>query len=207
MKNKLAVLIATWFYTGLIPPIILKGMAGTYGSLFSIPLVWGTLWLAGNVWSGLYWVVFMAIYLLGILAVPRAEITLDPRMDWGGTTKTHDQNQIVIDETLGMLATCYPLFIWPRPTEQSTWIVLLIGFALFRFFDIIKIPPTRYFDRMQNAAGVMMDDVVAGIYAGICLTLITLGWYKILIAVAVISLTGWLEEYTKQKRRKRLTQI
>jgi phosphatidylglycerophosphatase A len=167
LKNKLAVFIATWFRTGLIPPVILKGMAGTYGSFFSIPLVWGTLWLSDNVSPWCYLTVTLIIYLVGLWSVPRAEIALGPKTDWHGKTKTRDQNQIVIDETLGMLVTC-----WLLPsTHQSLWLLLLLGFGLFRLFDIIKIPPTRYFDRMKTANGVMLDDVIAGVYAFICLQL------------------------------------
>lgn len=165
MKNKLSVLIATWFYTGLIPPFILKGMAGTYGSFFSLPLVWATLWLSDNVSPWLYLIVTLIIYFVGLWSVPLAEIALGPKKDWGGKVKTRDQNQIVIDETLGMLITCFSL----HAGHQSLWLLLLLGFGFFRLFDIIKIPPTRYFDRMKTSNGVMLDDVMAGIYAFICL--------------------------------------
>ncbi len=167
-KIKLAVFIATWFYSGLIPPFSLKGMAGTYGSFFSIPLVFGALWMANNIWSGIYLAIFMTIYFLGLKFVPKAEIELGPRADWHGKIKSRDQNQIVIDETWGMLTTFYPFV----PHHQPIWLVLLVGFILFRIFDIIKIPPTGYFDRKKSAAGVMMDDFVAGIYALICMQIL-----------------------------------
>ena len=163
-NNKFAVFIATWFYTGLIPPFILKGMAGTYGSFFSLPLVWGALWLSSNVWMGLYWVITVLILLIGLWAVPRAEIALGPRDDWGGNIKTRDQNQIVIDEVFGMLITCHYL-CYLQISQLQLWFFLFVGFGFFRFFDIVKIPPTRYFDRMKNATGVMLDDLVAGVYA------------------------------------------
>jgi phosphatidylglycerophosphatase A len=167
LKNKFSVLIATWFYTGLIPPFILKGMAGTYGSLFSIPLVWTTLWLSDNVSPWLYIIVTLIIYFVGLWSVPLAEVALGPRKDWGGKVKTRDQNQIVIDETLGLLITCFLL----RSGHESLWLLLLLGFGFFRLFDIIKIPPAKYFDRMKTANGVMLDDVIAGIYAFVCLRL------------------------------------
>lgn len=169
MKNKLAVVIATWFYTGLIPPILLKGMAGTYGSLFSIPFVWAVLWLSGNISSWIYIVFVFAVYFVGIWSVPIAERTLGEQTDWKGKTKTRDQNQIVIDETLGMLVTYFSLSL---SNHFSIW-QLIIGFGFFRLFDIIKLWPTKYFDRMKTADGVMLDDVMAGIYALICLQITT----------------------------------
>jgi len=168
LKNKLAVLIATWFYSGLIPPIILKGMAGTYGSFFSIPFVWAVLWVSASISSWIYVLVMFVVYVIGIWCVPIAEARLGEQTDWKGKTKTRDQNQIVIDETLGMLVTCSLLSL----THFSIW-QLLIGFCFFRLFDIVKIWPTKYFDKMKTADGVMLDDVIAGIYAMICLQVIT----------------------------------
>ncbi len=170
MKNKIVVLIATWFYSGLIPPVILKGMAGTYGSFFSIPLCY--LLLITKQGTGLFYgVAMMLILFLGLWCVPKAEILLGPRIDWKNKTKTRDQNQIVIDETFGMLTTCYPLTLIDF---NSYWLVLGIAFALFRFFDIVKISPIKYFDNMKNACGVMFDDFVAGIYAAIVLSILVL---------------------------------
>jgi phosphatidylglycerophosphatase A len=164
LKNKIAVLVATWFYSGLIPPIILKGMAGTYGSLFSIPLVWAALWMSGHTSNLMYLLVYLAVLGLGIWSVPIAEVKLGEQTDWKGKTKTRDQNQIVIDETFGMLVTCSFLSF----DHLSIW-QLLIGFGFFRLFDIIKVWPTKFFDKMKTAEGVMLDDFVAGVYACICL--------------------------------------
>lgn len=164
MKKKIAVLIATWFYAGLIPPVIFRGMAGTYGSFFSIPFVWAVLYLS----PWLYFVVLCLIYNVGIWSVPITEHILGPRTDWKGKTKTRDQNQIVIDETFGMLVTCAFL----SPTHPSICLLLLVGFGFFRLFDIIKPWPTKYFDRMETEDGVMLDDLVAGVYALICLQFI-----------------------------------
>ena len=168
MKNKIAFLTATWFGSGLIPPIIVNGMAGTYGSFFSIPLCYAAL-LAGKHIPLLYGGIMILIFLVGLWSVPKAETLLGPRTDWKGKTRTQDQNQIVIDETLGMLVTCYPLLYFPA---GSTLLRLLAAFILFRVFDIIKVPPTKVFDRMHDAFGVMFDDVIAGTYASIILVLL-----------------------------------
>lgn len=166
MKCKIAVLFATWFGSGLIPPFILKGMAGTYGSFFSIPLCILALALSGNSIIFFFAIIFL-IFFVGLWCIPIAEVALGSRTDWHGKKKTRDQNQIVIDETLGILITCLPFAIWHFGYD---WKSLAIAFSLFRFFDIAKPPPARFFDKMKDATGVMMDDAVAGIYAGTCLT-------------------------------------
>ncbi len=73
-----------------------------------------------------------------------------------------DSSRIVIDEVLGMVAT---MFLIP-----IGWISLVAGFALFRIFDIIKPFPASYLDRhLHGGAGVMLDDIAAGIYANLVL--------------------------------------
>ena len=170
MKNKIALLIATWFYSGLIPPVILKGMAGTYGSFFSIPLCYLLLITGQKIWLS-YDAAAMLVFILGLWCVPKAEILLGGKTDWKNKTKTQDQNQIVIDEAFGMLIACYPLTLI---NFNHYWLVLGIAFTLFRFFDIVKIPPTKYFDNMKNAFGVMLDDFVAGIYSAMVLSILVL---------------------------------
>jgi phosphatidylglycerophosphatase A len=75
-----------------------------------------------------------------------------------------DDGRIVIDELVGYLATVAFL---PFPGRQ------LLPVFLFRFFDITKIPPARWFDRqLKNGYGVVLDDVVAGIYGAIALRVV-----------------------------------
>jgi phosphatidylglycerophosphatase A len=166
MKNKIALLLATWFYSGLIPPVILKGMGGTYGSFFSIPLCYFILKTGQSMGA-----VTVLVFLLGLWCVPKAEILLGAKTDWKNKTKTRDQNQITIDETFGMLVTCYPLTLI---SFNSYCLVLAAAFVLFRFFDIVKPPPARYFDNMKNAYGVMLDDFVAGVYSAIFLSVLVI---------------------------------
>jgi len=59
------------------------------------------------------------------------------------------------------------------PTRFSTWWWLLAGFVLFRLFDVWKPWPIRWMDRhLKGGMGVMVDDVVAGIFAAIVLALL-----------------------------------
>lgn len=73
-----------------------------------------------------------------------------------------DDGRIVIDELVGYLVTVIGLpFSWPAA---------LLGFFWFRLFDISKPPPVRWFDqKLKNGVGVVLDDVMAGIYAAIAL--------------------------------------
>lgn len=170
MKRIVSIIMATWFFSGLIPPILLKGMAGTYGSIASLPLCYFALWATeGTFGPSSYILITSAVFAVGCWSVPRAEEWLGPIKDWKGKVKEHDQNQIVIDEVLGMLITCSPLVLIKC---HSLWLAFGIAFVLFRFFDIVKIPPARHFDKENNALSVMMDDVVAGVYAAILLNLV-----------------------------------
>lgn len=75
-----------------------------------------------------------------------------------------DDGRIVIDELVGYLVTVFALpFSWPTA---------LLGFFWFRLFDITKPPPASWFDKkMKNGVGVVLDDVMAGIYAAVALRL------------------------------------
>ena len=85
----------------------------------------------------------------------------------GRTTKMlgcHDHGAIVWDEIVGYLAT---MVFAPRD-----WVWMLVGFVLFRFFDILKPPPVRRLERLKGGYGVVLDDVMAGLYANIVLHIV-----------------------------------
>jgi len=166
------IFVSTWFYSGLMRPIVFRKMSGTYGSFFSLPFCFLVLFISG--YFSHSWIIYygctLYIFILGFSIVPIAERVLGPRTDYKGRVKYHDQNEIVIDETFGMMITCSPLLFLPVALFSWTMALLLfIAFLYFRLFDIIKIPPTKFFDRMPNAFGVMMDDGIAAVYAAICL--------------------------------------
>ncbi|MEI8354495.1 MAG: phosphatidylglycerophosphatase A, partial [Deltaproteobacteria bacterium] len=76
-----------------------------------------------------------------------------------------DSGKIVIDEVAGYLVT-----MTAAPLSLKA---VVLGFLLFRFFDITKIPPARFFDRqVKNGYGVVLDDLVAGLYSCVTLQLI-----------------------------------
>ncbi len=77
----------------------------------------------------------------------------------------HDHGGIVWDEFVGMWITML--------MAPAGWLWLAIGFVLFRFFDIIKPWPIRWLDKhVHGGLGIMLDDIVAGFMALICLQLL-----------------------------------
>ena len=141
----IARLLATGFYTGYAPKA-----PGTAGSLFGLFLYWAipgseSVYSLGGI---------VLLFLAGVWAANRVE----------KETKVQDNQIIVIDEIVGMLITVV-LF-------EKTLIWLVVGFLLFRFFDIIKPFPAKSSEKIPHGWGVMIDDVVAGIYSAVCLRLI-----------------------------------
>ncbi len=139
---------------------------GTVGSVLSLPVCFVAVEVSrqsGNIGWIAYLTVTLLVFVIGIISVPIAEKMLGPRLDPHGKVREHDQNQIAIDETLGMLITAAPLLFF-----EGNALFYVLVLLLFRIFDIIKIWPTRIFDRMESAWGVMLDDAVAGTYAAIC---------------------------------------
>jgi phosphatidylglycerophosphatase A len=139
--------LATGFYTGYLPKA-----PGTWGSLVALPIHFGLIHLAPTQYA----LALGAILLLAIWTAGSAEKILD----------RPDPGVVTIDEIAGMLIT-----LIGAPTQPLAW---LAGFALFRFFDILKPWPVNFFDqRFHGGLGIVLDDVMAGIYAlivlqGIC---------------------------------------
>ena len=122
---------------------------GTAGSLLGL-LVYVLL----PEWPPMMWVgITLIFFFIGVRAATSAE-TL-----WG-----HDAGRIVIDEIVGMWVA---LLFLPR----TMWIAVL-GFFIFRFFDIVKPFPADRSQRLKAGWGVMVDDVIAGIYANVILQLL-----------------------------------
>ena len=145
----LATIIATWFYTGYIRPF-----SGTWGSLFSLPFACGVLWYGGSV---LLMLSTALLFTLGYLAIEK--LALDTN---------EDPSYVVIDETLGIFVT----FCFIPETWLSIYSIV-IGFLLFRLFDIWKPSVIGVIDtQFAGSAGILLDDVAAGLFAGLVLYLI-----------------------------------
>jgi len=138
-----ATLTATLFGVGHLHP-----GPGTWGSL-ATTVIWGVLGhsIPANWRPAAAIALAVIVVLIGIPAatrIARASGVKDPQF-------------VVIDEVAGQLITfiCVPL----------TWKSLLLGFILFRVFDILKPPPVRQLERIPEGAGIVLDDVGAGLYA------------------------------------------
>ncbi len=95
------------------------------------------------------------LFVMGTIASDRAE----------GIFEEKDSSHIVIDEAAGFLVTI--------AFHPVTPLIVLISFLLFRFFDILKPPPIRAIERtLPGGLGVMVDDIIAGIYSNLLLTVI-----------------------------------
>jgi len=146
MKRGLVIVLASWGFLGYSPIV-----SGTVGTVGAIPLFL----LATLLPTAVYAVLLIAFILFASWISGLAESEFGQK----------DSGKIVIDEVAGYLVT---MFLIP-----VTWQYVLYGFLAFRFFDIVKIPPARQFDRnVKGGFGVVMDDVFAGIYANLALRLL-----------------------------------
>jgi len=135
--------LALGFGSGLAPKA-----PGTFGTLAAIPL----LLLMAPLNSTLYLALLVLMSIAGIYICGKAA------EDAG----VPDHGAIVWDEIVGLLIT---MFLIPL-----TWQTLLVGFTLFRFFDILKPWPISYIDKnCHGGLGIMLDDIVAGIAAWVCM--------------------------------------
>lgn len=142
-----AIILATWFGSGMMRPA-----PGTWGSLAAIPFGAVIFGFTGLIGLG---VATILIYFIGVWATKIFE----------AKTGEHDSKMVVIDEVVGQWIALMPVF-WFFGLSSPLYIAL--AFLLFRFFDIFKPWPCSFFDsHMKNAHGVMLDDVVAGLYAAI----------------------------------------
>jgi len=102
-------------------------------------------------------VLVLLIVIVVAIGIPAA--TLEAR----GCGKK-DPSHVVIDEVAGQLVTFIACPI--------AWQALLVGFILFRGFDIVKPPPVRSLERFPEGTGIVVDDLGAGVYALIVLQLL-----------------------------------
>jgi len=132
-------LIGTGLFTGYSP-----FAPGTVGSIFCIAI----LSLAPSLHPLLLSAIAAGIFIIGVISAGALEKV------WG-----RDPGKINIDEIAGMTIALIAL--------PKSWI-WFPAFILFRAFDIFKPPPIRSLEYLPGGWGIMLDDVLAGIYANIC---------------------------------------
>lgn len=141
--------IATGFGSGLAPKA-----QGTFGSLAAI-VPWVLLHAVLPVWG---WLLLIVVsFAIGTWACNVA----------GRIIGVDDHRSLVWDEFVGQWIALLPVLVMPG------WLWVAVGFALFRLFDVWKPWPIAWFDRrVKGGLGVMLDDVIAGIFAALALHLI-----------------------------------
>lgn len=140
-----AVLLASWFGAGLLPYA-----PGTWGALAALPCGWVIAWFGG---PALLTGGAVLVFAVGCWVSGAAAQALGQK----------DPGWIVIDEVAALWAVLGPLDFWVGPLD---WRAYGAAFVFFRFFDILKPWPARLIERrVPGALGIMLDDLVASVYA------------------------------------------
>ena len=143
--NFFILLSATGLGAGFSPIV-----PGTMGTLLAIPFYY----FVSSIPSPIYELTLVAFFFFSSWISNQAE------RYWG----KKDDRRIVIDEIMGFLVT----MLWiPRSP-----LFIVAGFLLFRFFDILKPFPIRRLEQVRSGFGVVLDDVLAGIYSNIALHIV-----------------------------------
>jgi len=128
---------------------------GTWGGLWGIPLGWLLGTLDTNWWQRL--IIGLVMFVVGVPICGIAAKLRDKK----------DPGSVVWDE----IAAFSLVYAFVPLTGENLWMVLGLGFVLFRIFDIWKPPPVRQCDALEGGFGIMVDDTVAAIYAAAALLL------------------------------------
>ena len=138
----IVLLLGSFGFTGYVP-----FASGTVGSLLALAVYW-VLPFTEN--GTILTLMALTMLFIGVPVAQRLE-------DYYGK----DPSVVVLDEAVGMWLA---LIFLPK-----VWWIALAAFFIFRLFDITKPQPARYFDRRSGGAGIMLDDVIAGLYTNIVL--------------------------------------
>ena len=143
LLKRISVLISSFFYVGYLPLV-----PGTFGSLAGLLVYY-------FIYSNTVIFIFVTFFITaaGFLFSGRAERALNKK----------DSRHIVIDEVSGMLISL--LFL---PFNATT---VILAFFIFRLLDTLKPYPADRLQKLNGSAGIMSDDIVAGLYTNIVLQL------------------------------------
>ena len=143
-RQRAVLFLATGFFIGTVP-----FAPGTFGSIIGLPICFLISRL--NIWLALICTILFILFAIWLAAA--AERIL----------KKKDAGEIVIDEIAGMMVTLVGI-----PFTSKT---VITGFIIFRAFDILKPFPIRFIEKVTGGSGIVLDDVMAGIYANLILRL------------------------------------
>jgi len=141
--DRILILFLSWFYSGKFPK-----MPGTIGSLATLPFIYLLSLYQVNIYN--LSAIIIVLFTLAVFATQHIQSKLS----------LHDPQWIVIDEVIGMLIT----WAFIMKTDPAS---LFLVFFMFRFFDIAKIWPASYFDKLHHGFGTIFDDVISAFYAGV----------------------------------------
>ncbi len=148
IKHWAAQALGTWFGCGLSP--VAPGTVGTLGAL--VPVVLCARWFG---WGPLHWLAMAAVLTVpGIWAASRVAEAAGKK----------DPGRVVVDEVLGTWVTL-------AGVTALDWQRLGLAFLLFRIFDIWKPFPVRRLEKLPAGTGIVADDLAAGVYAALVLSL------------------------------------
>ena len=147
--NKIISIFTTLFGIGYSPIA-----PGTIGSIFSIVFLY---FLIKFVSYSFLVIIFLIILFTSLKLIEK----------YSNLLKSHDSSTIVIDEFLGIFLI---ILFYDYLKFSNDFIMFLLILILFRFFDIIKIFPINWVDKnIKNSFGVVLDDLLAGVYSIIVL--------------------------------------
>jgi len=149
-KNLLINAMSSFFFTGYIPVA-----PGTWASLLAV-LIW--LIIPVNLLF-IKILLVVCLFIIGIIVAGLSE-------RYSGTI---DPSYIVIDEVAGMWLA---LLLFPQNQASNRLPLIFLTFCIFRLFDITKVFPINKCEKLPGGFGIMLDDIVAGIFTAIVMNLI-----------------------------------
>ncbi|WP_342075814.1 phosphatidylglycerophosphatase A [Yoonia sp. SS1-5] len=158
-------LIATFFYVGHMRPA-----PGTWGSLAALPAAWVIYVLSGP------WGLVLGVLVSAGLGYWATVVETRGKAD-------HDPSEIVIDEVAGQWIALLPIAFGAAANGvaiTALWPGWIAAFVFFRLFDITKPGPVGWADRKDDAVGVMLDDLIAGVMAAIVVIMLA-GLYHVVL--------------------------
>ena len=157
---KLNKLISTFFYVGFLRPA-----PGTWGSVAGMILAFI---LLNTIDLFTFCLILLFTTLVGFWATKHYI---------QHNSEKSDPSEVVIDEVIGQWIAVLPIGFTLKVTEFSgkeLWLVWLWAFVSFRFFDIVKLGLIGWADNLDGALGVILDDILAGIAAGVTVAVLVL---------------------------------
>lgn len=146
------ILLASCFGLGRLPIA-----PGTWGSLPSVVVFVVTYYTGASLMVRSVTMAFLVL-MGSFICVKSAPLMI-------AKTGNNDPAEVVIDELAGQAVT----FLFTPMVVKKIWIVAVLGFLLFRVFDIVKPWPCHKLEKLKAGWGILMDDLFAGIYAAIVL--------------------------------------